>query len=244
MSYHYAVGVERFTIFDNGSDDDTLNVIRSWPKRDLVTVIPWPYDAGQIPAYREMITNHRDTSEWCAFIDIDEFLCPKTSLRVPDALRSMPTDCGALYVHWLFFGSSGYRERQPGLVTETFIKRAYNGFPPNRIGKTILRLRDAKAVFSPHLLNTSTKAMNDAGDPVELPEAQGQASHRLIALHHYFCKSFEEWRIRRKLGRVSKPKDDPDFLRPDRLFELHDANNVVDEDAAKIMQQARALFYK
>jgi O-antigen biosynthesis protein len=244
LAYHYAVGVERFFIFDNGSNDDTLVMIKSWPNSNLVTVIDWPYEAGQVPAYREMITAHRDASEWCAFIDIDEFLCPKGHLSVPDVLRSLPPDCGALYVHWLMFGSSGFETKQPGLVTETFIKRGFNGFPPNRLGKTVLRLREAKSVNNSHLLHTHTRTLNDSGVGVQETEAQDTVSHTQIALHHYFCKSREEWRIRRSLGRVSKPSSDPDFIRPDRLFENHDVNQVSDDAAAKIMQYARLLAYR
>jgi hypothetical protein len=190
-----------------------------------------------------MTHDYRDVSEWCAFIDVDEFLCPKGAKSVPEVLQELPPDCGALYVHWLMFGSSGYISRQPGLVTETFLMRGFNGFPPNRIGKTILRLSDAGDVTNVHLLGSRTRTINDSSEVVQLTEVQDKASHRQLAVHHYFCKSLEEWRTRRSRGRATKRRDDPDFIRTEHMFETHDVNQVHDDGAARIMKVAREAFY-
>jgi hypothetical protein len=246
LSYHYAIGVERFTIFHNASTDSTLDVIKGWDRNNIVTIIEWPVPAPQISAYREMLASHRDASEWCAFIDVDEFLCPKGPRTVPDILRALPHDCGGLYVHWMCFGSSGHVTRQPGLVTETFTKRGYNGFGPNRLGKTIIRLADASGIISPHIIGSHARLLNDSLDEVAQDSAVAQqgVSHKQLALHHYFTKSLDEWRTRRALGRPALQPTDPNFIRSEDQFRSHDVNNVVDEDAARIMQYARVLSYR
>jgi hypothetical protein len=243
LSYHYAIGVERFFIFDNGSTDDMVETIRSWPNADAVTIVDWPHQAGQVSAYREMITKFRDASEWCAFIDGDEFLRPTGDKSIPDILRNLPDDCGALYVHWLFFGSSGFQVKQPGLVTETFLKRAHNGFSPNRIGKTIARLSAAYGVLNVHMIACHGRTLNDAGDEMISSEAQEKPSHQQLAVNHYFCKSLEEWRDRRSRGRATKNPDDPEFRRSETLFAAHDINHVLDEAAANVMHRARERFF-
>jgi hypothetical protein len=246
LSYHYAIGVERFTIFHNASTDDTLAVIKSWDQFGLVDVIEWPYPAPQIGAYREMLANYRHVSEWCAFIDVDEFLCPKGPRTLPALLRALPEDCGGLYVHWMCFGSSGHVAKPDGLVTETYTRRGYNDFDPNRIGKTIVRLRDATDVISPHLIGSRLRILNDSLDEVRQDANAGQetVSHEQVALHHYFTKSLDEWRKRRALGRPALHPSSPEFIRSEDQFRSHDVNNVVDEDAARIMQYARVLSYR
>lgn len=87
LTYHRAVGVERFTLYDNGSTDNTLTEIARFGHP--VDVIPWPGQAQQVPAYRDMLANRRHYAEWVAFIDADEFLTPRGDDGIKDILREI-----------------------------------------------------------------------------------------------------------------------------------------------------------
>lgn len=192
-----------------------------------------------------MIDHHRDAAEWCAFIDVDEFLCPITDKSVPDILRGLGDDCTALYVHWMFFGSSGHRVYQDGLVTETFIRRGWDDFEPNNLGKTIVRLCFAAGPLGSHVIQSNGRLVNDGGQELDQDNAGyhvATRSHRLLSLNHYFTKSFQEWCIRRAQGRVSKLPGEPDFRRTDEEFWSHDVNEVVDTRAADIMRACKRPF--
>lgn len=242
LSFHRAVGVERFILFDNASTDDTRAVIDAWSHRSLVTVIDWPQRPGQNAAYQHMIDHYRDAMQWCAFIDCDEFLCPQSDLSVPDVLRYFSPVCDALYVHWLMFGSSGLVARDARPVTERFTRRGYDSFGPNNIGKSIVRLSAAISVTSCHIIRCAGPMIDD--DETEIDQAgvglHPSTSHRFIALNHYFTKSLQEWRERRSLGKADVPENDPGFLRAEEEFHRHDANDVEDTRAATIMAAARA----
>jgi acetyltransferase-like isoleucine patch superfamily enzyme len=245
LSYHYAIGVRKFVIFHNSSTDNTLEVIHNWPKSsEAVQVIEWPYDAPQVSAYREMLKNYRHVSEWCAFIDVDEFLVPNEPRSLLDTLYALPWDCGGLFVHWLFFGSSGHVERQPGLVTETFTRRAPENFGPNRNGKTIVRLNAATDLISPHVIGSRLRIINTRGDDIEQYNGglQETACHEHLSLNHYFTKSLEEWRVRRALGRPALPKSHPDSIRSEGQFQTHDVNDLIDDRAALMTRNAREMF--
>lgn len=246
LSYHYAIGIERFVIFHNSSTDDTLAQIAAWPASHLVEVIEWPYDAPQSSAYKEMLKNHRDVSDWCAFIDVDEFITPKGSKSLHEVLRALPDDVGGLYIHWLMFGSAGHTERQPGLVTETFTRRGHSGFAPNRYGKSIVRMSAVTDLLGPHIIGSRLRFVNTEGVDVAQDKggAQEGVCHTALAIHHYFTKSLEEWRVRRALGRPGLPKGHPDSIRSEAQFASHDVNHVFDDDAARVMQYARTLFYR
>jgi acetyltransferase-like isoleucine patch superfamily enzyme len=245
LSYHYAIGVEKFVIFHNSSTDSTLDVIRDWPKsHEAVQIIDWPYDAPQVSAYREMLKNHRHVSEWCAFIDVDEFLALRGSGSLHDVLRGVPEDCGGLFVHWMFYGSAGHTLRQPGLVTETFTRRGPENFGPNRNGKSIVRLAAATDLISPHVIGSRLRVVNTRGEDIEQHNRgiQDVACHDRLVLNHYFTKSLEEWRVRRALGRPALPKSHPDSIRSEDQFRSHDVNAIVDTTAAEMMQRAREMF--
>jgi hypothetical protein len=244
LSFHYYVGIKHFYIYENCSTDDTIKIIKSWPKQDLLTLINWPVFPAQPKAFEHFLETSRDVAEWCAFIDCDEFLCPRTPEPIPEFLCSLDPGITGIYVHWLTFGSSGYRERANGLVTETFTMRCHENFGPNCHGKTIARLHATTSALGTHIVASTGRLVNDsfdevdqAGSPLHVP-----ASHRKVALHHYFTKSLEEWRLRRRLGRVDLEASDPLFIRSDEDFYFHDVNDVVDVTAANLMREARKDF--
>jgi glycosyltransferase involved in cell wall biosynthesis len=242
LTYHRFIGVDVFFLYDNNSTDATRAVTESWANKDSVTVIDWPMQAGQNFAYRDMIANHSDAAEWCAFIDCDEFLCPQADLSIPSVLRYFSPICDGIYVHWLMFGSSGHVTRQPGLVTSRFTRRAVNSFPPNQFGKCVVKLHSAVAVNCCHVIGVKGRLIDDA--ETEVNQQRGgfhfNISHRLIALNHYFTKSLEEWRHRRSLGKADFLEDSAGFRRTEEEFHRHDQNDTEDLVAFHLMQLALA----
>jgi glycosyltransferase involved in cell wall biosynthesis len=245
LSFHYVVGVDKFFIYNNNSDDDTLAVIRRWPRQDRIVVIDWPMVPGQRAAYEHMIREHRGASEWCAFIDCDEFMCPRGSDTVPSVLRALSSECSGLYAQWLVFGSSWQITATPDLVTERFVRRSREDFGPNGLGKSIVKLADASGVRNPHviqcngrLITETLEEINQQGDGIH-----NNISHLRLSINHYFTKSLEEWRERRAMGKADKTQGDPDFRRNDEEFWRHDRNEVIDTRAREIMRVAKRMFY-
>ncbi len=247
LSYHYTVGVRRFFIYDNGDTDALKLAIRAWPRADLVTVVDWPGQAAQVPAYQHCLVNFRDQAEWCAFIDTDEFLTPRLDLfSLSDILEATGRIATGLYVHWLFFGSSGHIQKPAGLITETYTKCGRTGFPSHRFGKTIVRMRDAVMTRHSHVIRSSGKLVSEFGDELDQNGDGGTAlrlGHRVISLNHYFTKSRQEWDRKVAMGRVSKSPTENDYKRTDADFERHDLNFVDDTRAAEIMAIAKERFY-
>ena len=245
LSFNHFIGVERFVVYNNNSTDNTVDEIRRWPYADRVTVVDWPQVPGQIAAYNHMIMNFRDLAEWCAFIDCDEFLCPRSALSVPDVLRSLSPLCSGVFIHWLMYGSSGQQNFEPKPVTQRFITRGYNDFGPNNVGKTIVKLAAAIGAAGPHIIRCNGRLINDANDLVS-QDCNGihhASSHRYLALNHYYTKSQQEWIWRRSMGKADKTSVDADFFRDTQDFQLHDVNNVIDTTAADIMRTVQEKYY-
>ncbi len=237
LEFHRKIGVDRFFLYDNESTDATGDIVRSWPFRDMVHLISWNRFPRQNSAYQDMIANHASSEAWCAFIDCDEFLCPRSALLPKQVLRALPESVTGLYVHWLMFGSSHHLTGTQDAVTRRFQRRARSDFGPNRYGKTIARLNRCVGVELGHLIRTTGQTINDSGAVVDThgSGADTPASHQMLSLNHYFTKSLAEWTERRSLGRVSKNPDDPAFFRSLEEYQLHDVNEVFDDRICQVI---------
>src|SRR2546429_4010004 len=94
IEFHRLVGVERFFLYNNLSQDNHADVLLPYVKEGIVKTYDWslfPFtrdgiewrDSGQIQAYGHCLAEHGHESRWIAFIDLDEFLFSPTGSPVP-----------------------------------------------------------------------------------------------------------------------------------------------------------------
>lgn len=74
IMYHAWLGVERWFIYDNNSDDGIENVIRELEEENYnVTRHVWPWIKSQEAGFSHCILRARNECKWVAFMDVDEF---------------------------------------------------------------------------------------------------------------------------------------------------------------------------
>ena len=98
-AFHLRAGVSRFLIYDNGSSDGTIDILRETLPAAARVVVPWRQvfsDAwlgreihNQVLAYAHAASNFGGGFRWMAFIDADEFLVPKPAASIPEALAHL-----------------------------------------------------------------------------------------------------------------------------------------------------------
>ncbi|XP_077221288.1 glycosyltransferase family protein (DUF23) [Tasmannia lanceolata] len=73
--YHSRIGVERFVLYDNGSDDDVAEVVKKLLEDgfDLTRVL-WPWPKTQEAGFSHSATYFKESCTWMMYIDIDEFV--------------------------------------------------------------------------------------------------------------------------------------------------------------------------
>jgi len=75
VAYHAAVGVDRFFLYDNGSQDDLAGEVRQLRAAGFdVSTRPWPWPKTQEAGFSYAAAAHRGSCEWMAFVDVDEFI--------------------------------------------------------------------------------------------------------------------------------------------------------------------------
>ena len=95
--YHLAVGIRHFIIYENGSTDRTVEILRTILPAEKLTLIPWVFGLrdvrsgdlinSQVVAFSHAILNFGQAFRWMAFIDVDEFLLPTSGTTVEEALK-------------------------------------------------------------------------------------------------------------------------------------------------------------
>lgn len=211
IEFNHLVGIEHFYMYNNNSDDDYETVLKPYIENGLVTLIQWPHNQMQMECYKDCIQNFADETKWLGFIDIDEFIVPKSTNDIYSFLKPFEKNRGSVNIYWKIFGTSGFMNRDTnGLITEDltvcwpkycdigkcFYNTAYN-FNGNSIHNNCLH----------HKFWSNWKGMDlppvNIFDKVTLGDINIVDSEDFpIQINHYFTKSYKEYAMKRAKGDV------------------------------------------
>lgn len=247
VSYHRAIKVDHFVIYDNESTDSTGEILKQLERAGIITYVHWPSQPNQdnqTAAYRDGTQRFLGKSEWIGFIDADEFIVPHQHRDLHSFLSDYQ-DVAGIAINWKIFGSSGHKTKIDGLVMERFTRCAVSDFPVNRHFKTIAKI-DLIEDLAIHICKFKTNNQNYVYPdrrPVP-PDSLGHGTHfnhSLIQVNHYFTKSREEWKLKRSRGKANVPPNVPvKFkVRPDIHFDRHDRNEEEDLQILRFLTSTR-----
>jgi len=138
IAFHEATGVNQFIIYDNLSTDSTVEILQNIATSSEIITIPWQlqaedYKTGVILhrqeiAYCHAISTFGSAFRWMAFIDIDEFIVPKSKTTLTEVLGGLE-QYSNISMAWLMFGHNGHNDRPDGLVVDNFTQRTNNPTP-------------------------------------------------------------------------------------------------------------------
>ena len=107
VEFHQLMGVERFYLYNNGSDDRYIDAVQMHIDAGTVVLHEWPRRPAQLDAYEHCLRTHGAETDWLAFIDVDEFLFSPKAKLLPDVLAQYAAYPG-VGVNWVMFGSAGH----------------------------------------------------------------------------------------------------------------------------------------
>jgi len=252
LEFYILQGVSKFVIYDNGSTDRTVDVIRSCQRSVDCQVIPWstfvsrkgvPFSL-QALAYAHALVNFGHDVRWMAFLDVDEFLFATSGERLVDAMSEF-SDLPSLSVPWTNFGPSGHATKPRGLVIESYTECAPHPLRPSQRS-----LNRFKSIVDPSmvsgmgthyfpLVQHGEILFNENGTMLPIADARNPdfVSTSKLQLNHYFTRSLEEMSSRADKGRISRNGDIVEnYMR--RRLEAYERHKLRDE---KILQFLPAL---
>lgn len=231
IRYHLGVGIDHIYVYDNkepGSYD------YHWAQvayREQVSFIQFPGETMQTKMTEHALANLRNATRWLAFIDVDEFIVPRTTDDIQTFLKDYE-QYPALCIHWRLFGSSGNLHYEARPVIERFTKRAAE---VDRHVKSIVDpKRTGRWVTVHKYTHGSECAVDEHRNPIEERESRPlPATADLIQLNHYVTKSYDECCERR--GRLRA--DIPEKHKMPEFFHAHDKNEVEDLRALELWRK-------
>ncbi|KAF7128964.1 hypothetical protein RHSIM_Rhsim10G0011700 [Rhododendron simsii] len=122
--YHARMGIQRWFIYDNNSDDDTSSLIKSLDDENFnITRHVWPWIKTQEAGFAHCALQARDSCEWVGFIDVDEFLHFPSGLSMHDVVGNVTSNVAELRVNCHSFGPSGLKRVPAKGVTQGYTCR-------------------------------------------------------------------------------------------------------------------------
>ena len=206
IEYYLLMGVDHFYLYNNNSDDNFRGILMPYVEHGVVTLQDWPDIPGQISAYKHWYEHYRHETNWCTFIDLDEFLCPICADNLKQWLeRHHKYPLYAIY--WKIFGTSGKIKPVEGkLVIEqytncwdklaTATKLIYNtDYDIERFFTSMMHKFNVKH----H--GISIPPINQFGHFInhwEIHRSSGRKTD--IQCNHYWSKSYSEYQEKHKRG--------------------------------------------
>ncbi|CAN8022078.1 unnamed protein product, partial [Ixodes persulcatus] len=193
IGYYTSMGVARFDFYISGLSKGA-EVLLSRLKNhsgDLIQLHKWNlsfktfdiWQNGQLAAIQDCIYRSRSLSEYVIIVDFDEFLVPKKKHTILEALRSIETEIGKIYlgsmvIQNLFFCTeypynSAFLRLRPPLLTQ--IATAREKMPWNhRVRSKYITRPKATVVGGVHFVFEHVPGVRELRIPADE-----------MALHHY-----------------------------------------------------------
>ncbi|KAG8632226.1 hypothetical protein MANES_18G004100v8 [Manihot esculenta] len=75
IMYHSKIGVEKFILYDNDSDDDLISIVKNLNEEGYnVETLLWLWPKTQEAGFSHAALYAKDSCKWMIYIDIDEFI--------------------------------------------------------------------------------------------------------------------------------------------------------------------------
>ncbi|CAA0406602.1 unnamed protein product [Arabidopsis thaliana] len=130
VMYHAGIGVQRWFIYDNNSDDDIVSEIKNLGNHGYnISRHFWPWIKTQEAGFANCAIRAKSDCDWVAFIDVDEFFYIPSGQTLTNVIRNHTTtpsssgEIGEIRTPCHSFGPSGLRDPPHSGVTAAYTCR-------------------------------------------------------------------------------------------------------------------------
>lgn len=225
LEFHSIMGVEHFFLYDDGSTDDSVDILQPWIEQGLVT-LRRSRNRKQKDIYNHCLRHGAARCRWIAFIDIDEFLFSPEASTLPLIMRRYSSLPG-VFVHWILFGSNGHiHPPHSGTLSsytrsmgqEASIRDCFEhgqGGPRSeyvtgwaRDGKSIVDPRKVieMGIHRPHIVRQGSIVNETLGAAAGKTPPGTPFTCNVLRINHYWSRSIDELTAKILRGAVSTSK--------------------------------------
>jgi hypothetical protein len=208
VNYHLKLGFDSIFIYENDWESNINN--------DKVFKIKSTGVKQQIPSYNHFIQMYRDEYDWCAFLDVDEFLVLKKHRTIHQFINDYKDET-AIGINWVFFGDNNLSDISEYSVIKRFTMCEDK---PNEHIKTIVNVKKCNRMWvhnhAGNCVDTNYKQINNTpynpSGPIDVAQ-----------INHYFSKTKSEY-----IQKMNRGRADTGTFRDLSDFDRHNFNVIED----------------
>lgn len=212
VRYHLELGFDRIWLYDNNDFDyPYVGGFISDEFKDRVTIVDWrdrqfKNHTPNKEVYDDWLKSNGDEYDWCAFIDIDEFI-HIGERKLKEWLAGVPSQYDGVILNWHVIGDDGIIE---GDEKVPVCERLFNQVPThdNMLFKTILRCSRNMETINPHIFKNIEGDVVKCCDCIYKEPIKGLNTFIELRdydcwINHYATKTVSEF-VKYKLPRLNK----------------------------------------
>lgn len=231
IEYHRLVGADHLYLYNNFSSDNYQKILKPYIEEGYVTLVEWPYELAQIPAYQHCYDKFGNETYWLMYIDMDEFICPLYDTNIKNWIKRYEK-YPSVIIYWLMFGTNGLIDYDPNkLVIEQY---TCSWKSIRNVGKIALNTRFKPVKMYHHYIFSWVKFLGIKFKVPSINEARKfvfyYKDHKIpkknsIQINHYWSKCLSEYV--RKIDKGDMFSKSNDHIRKQMdFFYWHEHQNV------------------
>jgi hypothetical protein len=203
VEFHLMQGFDHFIFYENGSNDNLLEIIK--PYGDLIEIrdLPETGMARNLWLSKHCCEDQKYKSKWLDFRSLDERVFCPDGRQIPDFLKDYE-QYGGVAVGWEEFNSNGHKTRPEGLIIEHYTQTCKDA---GCHVKTICR-PEVALMFggNPHNFNYLPGYYTVTENRLKVDFAHFPEDYHLekIKAHHYRTLSEEEFNVKMNKGALDR----------------------------------------
>ena len=213
VDYHTKLGFDQVFIYQNDW--------RCGVPLDNATLIEFDGHGRQQEAYNNFLRHWYNHYDWVMFLDADEFLVLKKHSNIKEFIQDYQQH-NIIGINWVIFGNNGLTFDGNYSVLSRFTKRQVGVF---HLVKCIVKV-DPNILWDVH--NAVYLKAVDTNHRVFKTGIHEHGDDTIAQINHYFCKTWDEFCIKRNRGRADMTPNDPLFIKKESDFEAHNLNEIED----------------
>lgn len=212
VQYYLYLGFDAIYIYENNKEPKYAEMLKKYPK---VKVIHFPSDGTPLRSTQFYVLddfrfNYKSLYKWMAHFDLDEYLVLKKHRTIQEFCQEyLGNDEGGIVVPWVHFGDNGHQSSSPEPVTFRFTKREDLSACKTVYVKSIACTSCIDHHIDWHIPILKKGNMKTTDGDIVIQRETDKKPIDVIQLNHYFCKTREEFQLKRIRGEVGVPITHP-----------------------------------
>lgn len=212
VRYYLHIGFDIIYLYENDKEPKYAELLKDYSK---VKVIHFPNDgtptrSTQFYMLEHFCNHYKHLHTWMTHLDVDEFLVLKQHKTIQEFCQQyLGNEEGGIVVPWVHFGDNGHSHYSSEPVTLRFTKREDMEKTSRVFVKSIVCTACVDKFIDWHIPNLKMGSMKTTSGEIVKTRESTVKPIDVIQLNHYFCKTKEEFQVKRLRGEVGVPITHP-----------------------------------